>query len=770
MNVRVTGGCHFCGYRGIGSDVTEEKLAWTRQNLAASVFESSHNSIIITDAAGVIVDVNPSFERITGHPRHEVIGKTPAILESGRQSAEYYEKMWEALLSIGYWKGELWNRRADGETYAAALSISAVRGKDGIITNFVGISSDITMLKEHQQHLEVAAAHDPLTQLPNRSRLHEIMHMALTVADRTGDMVAVCYIDLDGFKPINDTYGHTFGDHLLVSVAQRLKSCVRENDLVARLGGDEFVVLLTGMESRRECKKTVARMLKSVAAPHHIQEQGTSLITASIGVVLYPQDDGDADALLRHADQAMYQAKQEGKNRFHLFDPNASREISERSRLLTRFIKAVDQDELLLFYQPKVDMWSGEIIGMEALVRWEHPDRGLLPPGEFLPFIENSPIAIRLGYWVIERALQQISIWQQAGMPLKVSVNIPGQLLLHENFHTRVKALIAKYPDVAGSMLEMEILENVALENIALASVAIRECKQMGITFALDDFGTGYSSLTYLKRLDIDNLKIDQSFVRNMITDPEDFAIIEGVIGLSESFNRTAVAEGIKTVEIGVMLLRLGCRYGQGYGIARPMRAEDVLNWVEKWELPPEWECTRRWAREDIPLLEAEINHRQWVQGIQHLINGQGGPFEKLATIEQCRFGKWIKGKSANRFRNNPHFHEVTRLHRDIHKNGNVILDLMDDGHGELAKVELVNLLARSDLLISLLHKMATGKADAQALDEEVKQDSPYPLEIALDTGILDPVINPGEKHIGNSGKHHPTMHEHRASAHLSKE
>lgn len=719
----------FIGYRGVGSDITQTKLVSERQILAASVFQRSHNGIVIANAEGLIIDVNPSFERITGYSRHDLTGKNPSILKSGRQSPEFYAEMWGALKERGYWSGELWNRRSDGEIYAVAWSISVVNDEAGSVSHLVGISSDITVIKDHQRHIEVVAAQDPLTQLPNRAKLHENLKMALLVAERSNDMVAVCYIDLDGFKPINEHYGHAIGDQILIGVAQQLKNCVRENDTVARLGGDEFVVLLTGMESRRECKKTVSRMLDVIAAPHSIGEHGTATITASIGVVLYPQDDGDADALLRHADQSMYQAKQEGKNRFHLFDPASNRETHERSMLLTRFAKAIDQGEALLFYQPKVELLTGEVIGLEALARWQHPETGMIPPGEFLPLVEGSPVAIRFGYWVIERALQQICAWQLDGMYLKVSVNIPGQLLLHENFPKRVKALLAKYPEVTGAMLEMEILESVALENIARAADSIRECKQMGITFALDDFGTGYSSLTYLKRLDINWLKIDQSFIRNMNTDTEDLAIVEGVIGLAEAFNRTALAEGIETVEIGTTLIRLGCRFGQGYCIARPMPPEAVINWVETWQLPPEWKSSGRCARDNIPLLAAEVYHRQWVQNIQTVVAGQEVLHEVSVTGEQCPFGKWLMSSKANRFREQKHFHEVARLHREIHKTGSVILDFVDDGHIELAKIELSNLLERRDRLIELLHQMAQTNSRTMAGDLDVDDPLDYMVE-----------------------------------------
>lgn len=709
----------FTGYRGLGVDITASKQALENQALAASVFKSSNDGILITDAKGNIVDVNPAFEHLTGYRREEVIGKRSSLLKSGRHTAEFYHGLWNALLTTGKWKGELWNRRKNGEIYAELLTISSVKSVTGQVIHYVGVFSDITSIKNQQKHLELAASHDALTQLPNRVRLYEDMRKAISAVDRTGQQLAVCYIDLDGFKPINDSYGHMHGDQLLIEVAERLQAGIRPHDMVARLGGDEFVLLLTELDSQQECQKAVMRILTNIARPYMLPDQGTAVITASIGVTIYPHDDSDTDGLLRHADQAMYQAKREGKNRVSFFDPTASREIGERMEIVNKFALGLDNEEMVLFYQPKVDMRSGEVNGLEALIRWQHPERGLLPPAEFLGAIEGSKVAIRTAYWVIERALSQMDEWMLAGLRLPVSVNLPGQLLLHENFTQHLKTMLDRYPDIAPSMLQMEILESEALENISQAQAVIKECQAMGVTFALDDFGTGYSSLTYLKRLGIDVLKIDQSFVRTMLTTPEDFAIVGGVVGLSEAFGCAVVSEGVETIEHGTMLLRLGCVIAQGYGVARPMSAKDVPAWVRQWKLPDEWEGVTRWSHEHVPLLEAEIYHRQWVDEVRHRAGGNPA-VKELLGVDKCRFGQWLAGKASERFRTHHLYQEIARTHGEIHRLGSMALETLASEAIEPANVELQQLIALRDHLVGCLHEIAGEPGRERELEVEV--------------------------------------------------
>ena len=698
---------------GTISDINADiQKAENRLRLTELVFDVTCDGIVVTDADNLIIDVNPAFEKHTGYGRVEIIGKHLSVLNSDRHTEEFYQSMRDGLKNDGLWKGELWTRKKTGELFAEMLTISAVRDQSGEISRYVGIFSDITLLMEHQAHLETVASHDALTQLPNRLRLQENLKLALSSARATETMVAVCYLDLDGFKPINDLHGHAAGDNLLISVSKRLKACVRANDTVARLGGDEFVVLLTGIESRRECKKAVSRMLADVSAPYDLGDERQATVTASIGIALFHKDDMDPDILLRHADQAMYQAKHGGKNRYHLFDPSMTKEMDERSRICNAITNALDAQELVLHYQPKVDMTNGNLVGVEALIRWQHPENGLLAPALFLPAIENSPLEIRVGFWVIEEAFRQSEEWKKQGEHIQVSINVPGRLLLHENFAQRVKTLLMKYPEAEGRLLQMEILESVALENIEAASEVIRECKSMGITFALDDFGTGYSSLTYLKRLDIDVLKIDQSFVRNMISAPGDFSIVEGVAWLSEAFDRIVVAEGVETDAHGAMLLRLGCQIGQGYGIAKPMQACFLIDWYKGWVIPKTWEGVCRWEKEDLALLEAEVAHRQWLADVYKVIDTKNAEIVPELSMEKSRFGRWLKNCQIVKYGESRQqkVSQLEILNIQVHELAERILEAVKDEHHDEARVGWLALTGLRDRIVSILHEMATDK------------------------------------------------------------
>lgn len=586
----------------------------------------------------------------------------------------------------------------------------SIRGEpvfeQGEFAGYRGICSDVTGLEQDHLTEEGAGARDALTQLANRHALTVSLKRAIEQSRVTETFLAVCSIDLDGFKDLNDAYGHSAGDSLLVEVARRLKECVRVGDTVSRVGGDEFVIVLTRLESEKECQRTIARVLNEIARTYQVAQHARASITASMGVTLFPLDDSDPDGLLRHAAQAMFEAKAEGKNRYHLFDPKTVRIIGERTDLLNRVSHALERDELVLFYQPKVDLWTGEIFGYEALLRWQHPDRGLVPPNDFLPGIEGSQISIRTGYWVIERALRQLNSWLQQGEKTTVSVNVPAQLVLHGDFVREIRALFEKYPAIVPRMLQMEILESVALKNVARAHDVIEECQQMGITFALDDFGTGYSSLTYLKRLGIDEIKIDQSFVRTMLSDSEDFAIVEGMIGLAESFNCSMVAEGVETLSHGVMLRRLGCRYAQGYGIARPMPAQEVLSWARTWRLPMEWDGVMRWHRADIPLLEAQVNHLQWLESVRRFIlNPKEMP--RPSDVNSCKLSKWLTVKATKKFRDGINQLEIHKLHNDVHRLAAGIILMAENGKESQASSEYHKLHALGTELVDRLYKLS---------------------------------------------------------------
>jgi diguanylate cyclase (GGDEF)-like protein/PAS domain S-box-containing protein len=566
----------------------KKELLVRKLKRAASVFSHADESIMITDASATITEVNGSFSRNTGYTPDEVLGKNPKILQSGRHSSAFYAEMWATLLAKGYWRGEIWNRRKNGEIYPVMLTVNAVKDTSGVVQHYVSLSTDITSMKAYQGQLERIAHYDSLTNLPNRVLLADHLKHDMLQCQRNNLTLAVAFLDLDDFKEVNDNHGHNLGDELLITVSQRMQKALREGDTLARIGGDEFIVVIADLQNVENSTPILESLLKAASDPVTVGDVEIQ-VSASIGVTLYPQDGSDADQLMRHADQAMYSAKQAGKNCFRLFDTVLANASKVQLESIDNIISALKQHEFVLHYQPKVNMNTGAVIGVEALIRWQHPERGLVPPLEFLPIIEGHTISLELGEWVIGTALEQIKQWQTIGMHLPISVNISGYQLQQGNFATRIAALLAAYPEVNPSYLELEILETSVLHDISQVSATMNACHKLGVRFALDDFGTGYSSLTHLRRLPAQLIKIDQTFVRDMLEDADDCAIVEGVIGLAKAFRRDVIAEGVETIAHGVALLQLGCELAQGYGIARPMLGTNIPQWISNWKADESW-------------------------------------------------------------------------------------------------------------------------------------------------------------------------------------
>ncbi|MCF8159231.1 MAG: EAL domain-containing protein [Polaromonas sp.] len=479
----------------------------------------------------------------------------------------------------------------DGEHWFE-LSVAPLHAGAKPDQRFIMICRDVTERKAHERQLERIAHFDVLTHLPNRALLADRMQQAMLQAQRRKKQLAVAYLDLDGFKAINDHHGHETGDQVLIALAKRMKEALRESDTLARIGGDEFVAVLTDLDDSSASVPLLNRLLAAAALPVQVDDLSLQ-ISASLGVTFYPQaHDIEADQLLRQADQAMYQAKVAGKNRYCVFDAAQDSSIRDHHESLERMRLAMEHSEFVLHYQPKVNMRSGKVIGAEALIRWQHPEKGLLLPAAFLPVIEDHPLAVDLGEWVLDSALHQMEVWQAAGLDLPVSVNIGASQLQQGDFVERLQAILAKHPQVQPGRIELEVLETSALNDIVQVAQVIDDCAGIGVKFALDDFGTGYSSLTYLKRLRVALLKIDQSFVRDMLDDPDDLAILQGIIGLAAAFQREVIAEGVETVAHGTALLRLGCELAQGYGIARPMPPDQLPAWSVNWRPDAAWRAT----------------------------------------------------------------------------------------------------------------------------------------------------------------------------------
>ncbi|NOR79894.1 MAG: EAL domain-containing protein [Methyloprofundus sp.] len=688
-------------------DITERKKAEESLQLSAKVFNETNEGITITDATGIIVNVNPAFCEITGYSREEVIGRNPRFLSSDKQTPEFYTKMWQSINEQGYWQGEVWNRKKEGALYAELLSVSSILAEDGGVLHYVGIFSDITHIKKQQETLEQMAHYDVLTQLPNRVLLADRFVLALAHSKRQDTLLAVCFLDLDNFKPINDTYGHAIGDQLLIEVAERIKINIREEDTVSRQGGDEFILLLGDIESLVQCEKALTRIIESLAQPYVINEQLLS-ISASVGVTLYPVDDADFDTLMRHADQAMYQAKLAGRNGFCLFNTEQNQQSIQKTIQLKEIQKALVDNEFCLYYQPKVNMQTGKVFGVEALIRWNHPEKGLIPPLGFLPIIEETELEVQMGSWVISEALQQLSYWQEQGLKLEVSINISSYHLQSPSFITGLKAALALFPKIQAENFQLEILESSALGDLKLISRIIKTCvRDLGVGIALDDFGTGYSSLTHMRNLQVQTIKIDQSFVRDMIDDPNDYVIIDGVIGLADSFNRKVIAEGVESTEHGLMLLIMGCNAAQGYGISPPIPSLEFQNWLINYTPNQEWlACankTRTAKEKKIKLFRLAI--AQWKKNFEKKVLSSSGSREQWPILVRtnCHCGIWIKRARQEQTFEESWLKKLEKAHDLMHDIADDIFKKYQRGDMNYARAGLNELLLAAEQLNNIV-------------------------------------------------------------------
>jgi diguanylate cyclase (GGDEF)-like protein/PAS domain S-box-containing protein len=499
------------------------------------------------------------------------------VQQGGPLSADY-----RRATATGGWK---WLR---------SIGKVAERDAAGNALRVVGIHTDISVLKAHEQQLEHMAHYDALTGLPNRVLLADRLRQAMAHTARQGQRLAVVYLDLDGFKTVNDTHGHAMGDRLLATLAQRMQTALREGDTVCRLGGDEFVAVMLDVPDADAINPLLARLMGATTAPVTLDGQ-TLIPAASVGVTFYPQaTEVDGDQLLRQADHAMYQAKQAGTNSHAVFDTVSDQDTRQRLDTLTRLRQALQDDEFVLHFQPKVHMGTGQVVGLEALVRWQHPTRGLLPPAQFLPVLQGHPLSIDLGNWVLATAIAQAASWRDNGLQLPVSINIDGYHLQHPDFVEHLRQVLARHPQLRPGDVELEVLESSAIEDLTRANAVMTQCAALGVGFALDDFGTGYASLTYLRRLPAGLLKIDQTFVNDLSTDTDNQALLRGIMGLAVAFKRQVIAEGVETIAQGQMLLSIGCVLGQGFGIARPMPATDVPVWLASWQPDASWTAAVR--------------------------------------------------------------------------------------------------------------------------------------------------------------------------------
>ena len=559
-------------------DLTEERQAEHHLRLAAATFETQEG-VAITDANQCILRVNRSFTEITGYAADEVIGKTPRILKSDRQDSGFYAAMWDSIKRTGNWQGEIWNKRKSGDIYPQWLSVTAVKAADGVVTNYVGTFSDITDRKASESEIALLAFYDPLTGLPNRRLLLDRLRQRVSSSTRRSSCTAVLFIDLDNFKTLNDTLGHDIGDQLLREVGRRLSSCVRNGDTVARLGGDEFVVLLEDLDedaqsAAAQVELVGEKILAEISRPYQLDAL-THHCSASIGVTVMDGNPCSADDLMKQADLAMYQAKASGRNTLRFFDPAMQAAINKRALLEEGLRHAISAKQFRLYYQGQVNH-DGRLIGVEALIRWCHPDRGMVSPLDFIPLAEETGLILPIGDWVLETACQQLVTWAQRPEMehLTVAVNVSARQFQQRDFVTRVLAAIES-TGANPHRLKLELTESLLVNNVEDIISKILTLRASGIGFSLDDFGTGYSSLTYLKRLPLDQLKIDQSFVRNILGDANDSAIAKTVVALANSLGLSVIAEGVETQAQRDRLADHGCLAYQGYLFYRPAPIEE---------------------------------------------------------------------------------------------------------------------------------------------------------------------------------------------------
>jgi diguanylate cyclase (GGDEF)-like protein/PAS domain S-box-containing protein len=559
----------------LSSLAVQRARAVARLRQMAAVFENTREGVVITDLTPRILGVNRAFTEITGYQEEEVLGRNPSLLRSGRQDSMFYQAMWQSIRETGHWQGEIWNRRKDGELRPQLLSVSTVRDGGGSPTHYVGVMTDISQLKRSEERLERLAHYDPLTQLPNRLLLLSRLEHVLERAERYRRRAAVLFIDLDNFKVINDSLGHPTGDALLSALARRLRGRLRDEDTLGRLGGDEFLVVLEDLE-RVEDVATVAEVLIRLLEQSFVLPAGEEVhISASIGISFYPDDGVTVTELIKNADIAMYQAKEQGRNTYRFYTASLSAAANQRLALEARLRRALANDEFVLYYQPQIDTNTNDLIGCEALLRWQSPEHGLVPPDRFIPLAEETGLILPIGEWVLRDACAQLKAWLDAGFPpLALAVNLSARQMRQADWVDRVAAILRE-TGLPPDFLKLELTESMLMEQGDQVVARLQALKDLNLKLSIDDFGTGYSSLAYLKRFPIDELKIDRSFVRDIPEDPNDMEITATIIAIARNLKLRVVAEGVETQEQLDFLKRQGCHAWQGYLFSRPVPAAE---------------------------------------------------------------------------------------------------------------------------------------------------------------------------------------------------
>jgi diguanylate cyclase (GGDEF)-like protein len=695
---------------------TSKKIAKSNLRIKSEItkiqttFASIGDAVITTNCDGLVDYMNESAQELTNYQLEisdnveiqtvfKIFNNDNFLLDNPVNKAISEQRIIKG-------KHDIFLQRRGGEQLPIVYTIAPIHDSEANIIGTIIVFHDTSETHKMTKALSWQATHDALTKLPNRTLLKDKLEYSLKEAKKRQTFLTLFFIDLDGFKPVNDEYGHQQGDKVLIIIAQRLLSTIRNNDMVARLGGDEFVITLLSLHHKKEVLNALNRVMTAISQPIPVGSANV-LLSASIGVTIFPEDNCDADTLLRHADQAMYIAKQKGRNQYHFFDVKSDQVTSRKEKQRTRLEYALKNEEFFLVYQPKVNMRTGNIYGFEALIRWNNPEEGIIYPDKFISLCEDSDLIVHIGDWILDRVFEQLDQWLKSGFDFHIAVNIAPRQFQQKNFISKLDELFNIYSDVPTDHIELEVLESAALQDISVVSEIISACHKRKISVALDDFGTGYASLSYLKQLPADQLKIDRSFVSDMLVDEGDQAIVEGVISLAKIFKRQVIAEGVESKEIGVMLLRLGCDVAQGFGISKPLEVENVLSWAKTWIPDPNWLLWAEtpWEISDFPLLVAQSDH---ITGIDNVIKSveqcdSQRPLFDLVSHHNCRLGEWYYGIGKEKYGAISYYHELEKPHRETHQLGKEMLHLRLEGKQKQAIKMIPDIIkARDHVLVKL--------------------------------------------------------------------
>jgi diguanylate cyclase (GGDEF)-like protein/PAS domain S-box-containing protein len=684
-----------------------------RNTLLENAFKFAHEGIVITDENQKIVDINDAIQQITGYSRTDLIGSNPQILSAESQNKILNQTIWQSLQRNGFWQGEVSNKRKDGSHYIARMSVKRINALGKVF--YLAHLSDISADRKYRAILSDLVLNRNSHQILNKNRLENEFSRMSSIADINNEKLIVAFMDLDEFKTINDIHGKVAADNLLDQVPHRVRSVLSETDSIVRYGGDEFVLIIGGIHNHAIASETIQRVLAAIAHPFIVNDV-PMMITASVGYTLYPEDKGSLDRLIRHADQCMYKAKLDGKSTVFAYDPDEEVQITERNQQLREIATAINEDQFVLYFQPKVTLSTGHIFGFEALIRWQHPQKGLLYPDKFIDQVYDTELEVSLGQWVIRQALNQLSQWQQAGYDYQLSINLTAYHLSTSDFFDWLKLQIKQFPKLDTRRFQIEILESNRLSDLSLISNVVEFCKsEFGITTALDDFGTGYSSLTHIRVLPVDVVKVDQSFVRRMLTEPEDCKIVEGVIALAQSFNIQVIAEGVESIAHGEVLLAMGCNQAQGYALAKPLPAKQLIEFLDAYQPFSQW-CAQSGLLKNHKQARLSLFYfylKYWMHQLQERLFAEPDIKTEwpITQLSDSHCGIWLEKARYHHYLDNATLDQISQFHQLIFQSGNDLLAnyLAGDIHASRAgyKAQETTFLSTLSELQSLIERMS---------------------------------------------------------------